>query len=354
MGIEQADRSDRFSAVRPGTFCWPKIICGALVLTFAGMVLTELVWRRVGHLPTVYNKPALWAYHRRELIRDGGRGVALLGSSRMLADFSTDVFRERFPGCYLEQLAIQASSPLKAFEDLATDPSFRGTIICEFLEPAMIPPFSERYAHQDYLDEFHRGSSWVQALDLRVAGALQENFCCAYPELSLNNQLHNRIDLHRWQELRHVFMHFDRRQLVDYKLVNLAEAKAATFREMKGQLAKSLKGTIPPGEWSRRALAIEPAVKELHARGGRAVFVVLPSTGEMWDLEQQLFPKEKYWDRFAAATSAVAIHFRDVPTLKATRCPDNFHLDFRDADQFTNNLIDELIRRGVPVTTDPG
>jgi hypothetical protein len=97
----------------------------------------------------------------------------------------------------------------------------------------------------------------------------------------------------------------------------------------------------------RRVLTIEPAVKELQARGGRVVFVTLPSTGEMWDLGQRLFPKEEYWDRFAIATSAVTIHFRDVPTLRATRCPDNFHLDFRDADKFTNNLVDELIKRGV-------
>jgi hypothetical protein len=352
MGIELVNRSQVSSDARTATFNWPKIMCGALVFTCGAMALTELVWRRVGHLPTVYNKPPLWAYHRRELVRKGGRGVALLGSSRMLAAFSTDAFRKRFPNCCVEQLAIQASSPVKALEDLATDPNFRGTIVCEFLEPAMIPPCSEKYAHQDYLDEFHRGGSWVKDFDLWIAGTLQENLCCFYPELSFNNQLHNRIDLHRWQLTRNVFMHFDRRQLVDYNQVNLAEAKAATLREMKSQLAKTLNQRIPPAEWLRRALAIEPAVKELQARGGRAVFVVLPSTGEMWDLQQRQFPKEKCWDRFAAATSAVTIHFRDVPTLKGTRCPDNFHVDFRDADQFTNNLIDELIRQGVPVTID--
>jgi hypothetical protein len=342
-----ANPRDLSSGAPPSAFGWRKIMCGALLLTVMGLALTELLWRHLGHRPTVLNKPPLWAYHRRELIRRGGRGVAVLGSSRMLAAFSTDAFRKRFPECCLEQLAIQASSPVKVFEDLATDPQFRGTIICEFLEPAMIPPCTEKYAHQDYLDEFHRGDSWVQDLDLWVSGSLQDRLCCFFPELSFNNQLQNRIDRHRWQGTRNNFMRFDRRQLVDYELVNIDEAKARTLREMQTQLAENLEGTIPPREWLRRVLAIDPAVKELKARGGRVVFVVLPSTGEMWDLGQRLFPKEEYWDLFATATSAVTIHFRDVPTLRATRCPDNFHLDFRDADKFTNNLIDELIKRRV-------
>jgi hypothetical protein len=329
-------------------------MCGAVLLTLLILALMELLWRSVGHFPTVHNKPPLWSYRRRELIRRGSDGVALLGSSRMLAAFSTDAFRKRFPNCCLEQLAIQASSPFKAFQELASDPDFRGTIICEFLEPAMIPPSSEKYAHQDYLDDFHHGSSWVQDFDLWVTGTLQERLCCFYPELSLNNQLQNRVDLHRWQETRSVLMRFDRRQLVDYELVDVAQAKESTLHEMKTQLAESLKGgPITPQEWLHRAMAIEGAVKELQARGGRAVFVVLPATGEIWNLEQRLFPKEKYWDRFAATTSALTIHFQDIPTLKGTRCPDDFHLDYRDADEFTNNLIDELIKRDVLFSCEP-
>jgi hypothetical protein len=191
-------------------------------------------------------------------------------------------------------------------------------------------------------------------LDLLVEGALQERLCCFYPELSLNHQLENRIELLRWQETRHVFMHFDRRQLVDYERVNVAEAKAETLAEMQGLLSENL-GNIPsPEQWLRQALNVEPAVRSLQARGGRVVFVMLPCTGAMWELEQRVFPKEKYWDRFAAATSAVTIHFRDVPALVTTDCPDNFHLDFRSADEFTNNLIDELVKRGVLVPAGPG
>jgi hypothetical protein len=332
---------------KPTKFGWLRIMFLALLLTIVAVALTEWIWRRAGHRPTVYNTPELWAYHRRQLTRNGPDGVALLGSSRMLAAFSTDVFRQRFPHCHVAQLAIQGSSPVKALEDLTTDNGFHGTIICEFLEPAMAAACVDRYSYQEYLDRFHRGASPISEFELSIQARLQDRFCCFYPELSWNHQIRNRIELQRWQETRHVFMRYDRRQLVDYRLVNVAEAKAETLLEMQTLLKESLREIPSPAEWLHQVLTVEAAVKKLRTKGGRVVFVVLPATGTLWELEQRLFPKEKYWDRFAAATSATAIHFRDVPSLSATPCPDNFHLDFRDTDYFTDNLLDELVAKGV-------
>jgi hypothetical protein len=170
---------------------------------------------------------------------------------------------------------------------------------------------------------------------------------CFFPELSLNNQLRNRINLKHWQRTRSAFMQFDRRQRVDYETVNVTGAKAETLDRMKQLLSDTLKRIPSPEHWLRQALQIEPAVRRLREKGGRVVFVMLPCGGAMWDLEMRSFPKDKYWDRFAAATSAVTIHFRDVPTLAFTECPDDFHLDYRSANEFTNNLIDELVKRAV-------
>jgi hypothetical protein len=328
-------------------FAWRKIVfCAALlILVLVGCV--EVLWRAAGYSPTVYNSPALWAYHRRQLSRHGSSGVAILGSSRMLAAFSTDAFRQRYPNTFLAQLAIQGSSPVRAFEDLALDSSFSGTIICEFFEPAVVAPANERHSYRTYLDDFHRNSGLEDGLELTVLGPLQERFCCFYPELSVNNQLRNRIDLHRWQRTRNVVMRFDRRQLVDYEKVDLTRAKAVTLKTMKALLEEDLKVIPSPRDWLEQARRLESAVHGLEAKGGRVVFVVLPCDGPMWELENRVFPKALYWDRFALATSAVAVHFLDVPTLADIECPDGFHLDFRQADGFTNSLLDELTKRRV-------
>jgi hypothetical protein len=329
------------------SFAWGKVFSCAVLLIVLLLGCIEAIWRAAGYSPTVYNTPELWVYHRRQLSRHGFSGVAILGSSRMLAAFSTDAFRERYPRTFLAQLAIQGSSPVKAFEDLALDPKFAGTIICEFLEPAVVAPIDERHSYHAYLDSFHRGPGLESYLEVAFLGPLQERLCCFYPELSVNNQLRNRVDLHRWQHTRNVLMRFDRRQLVDYEKVDLTRAKAETLKTMKAMLQDEVKVMPSPEAWLNQALRLEPAVRALQSKGGRAVFVVLPCTGSMWDLEKRLFPKTEYWDRFAAATSAVAVHFRDLPALAGIECPDGFHLDFRQTDEFTDRLLDELAQRGL-------
>src|ERR1700722_10697268 len=117
MSSSERRTQQHFAVPFCGPCEWPTILSCALVLAVAFVAATEVLWRQMGHFPTVYNSPGLWAYHRRQLIRNGPNGVALLGSSRMLAGFSTDAFRTRFPDRYLAQLAIQGSSPVKAFED---------------------------------------------------------------------------------------------------------------------------------------------------------------------------------------------------------------------------------------------
>jgi hypothetical protein len=75
------------------------------------------------------------------------------------------------------------------------------------------------------------------------------------------------------------------------------------------------------------------------------VFLRAPSTGERWRLEERFHPK-KNWDLFAASTSAICIHFRDVSGIADLKCPDESHLDFRDSPVFTRAVLIELKARG--------
>ena len=102
-----------------------------------------------------------------------------------------------------------------------------------------------------------------------------------------------------------------------------------------------------PEEWLKLTAPIERAVDAIQSRGGRVVFVRFPTSGEMLALSRRVYPKEIYWDRFAATTSAAMVHFLDVPSLSKFDCPDLSHLDRRDAVRFTEGLIAELQRRGI-------
>jgi len=77
------------------------------------------------------------------------------------------------------------------------------------------------------------------------------------------------------------------------------------------------------------------------------VFVRLPSTGAVWELEQTYFPREFYWDVLVQNTPADTLHFRDVPEMAVLPCPDGSHLDARQAEAFTRVLVRELAALGV-------
>jgi hypothetical protein len=90
-----------------------------------------------------------------------------------------------------------------------------------------------------------------------------------------------------------------------------------------------------------------PLVESIQKRGGKVIFARFPTSGEHRVLDERYYPRREYWDRFAARTPALAIHFDDVPALSRFELPDTSHLDSRDTPAFTEALIEELARRGV-------
>ena len=99
-------------------------------------------------------------------------------------------------------------------------------------------------------------------------------------------------------------------------------------------------------EMEPRYARVEAIVETLLARGCRVVFLRMPTGDECWELDEQHWPKAKYWDRFAQGTKAETVHFRDYESLNRFECPDCSHLDDTDAVQFTAALAEILFREG--------
>jgi hypothetical protein len=72
------------------------------------------------------------------------------------------------------------------------------------------------------------------------------------------------------------------------------------------------------------------------------IFVRFPTSGVLWELEEQRYPRKDYWDVFAAESRAATVHFKDYPALARFQCPDGSHLDYRDAVPFTKALAEIL------------
>jgi hypothetical protein len=60
-----------------------------------------------------------------------------------------------------------------------------------------------------------------------------------------------------------------------------------------------------------------------------------------------LHPSEWNWAALRANTIAKCIHFQDAESLRTFKCPDDVHLDARDAPLFTSALVDVFVSRGL-------
>ena len=86
---------------------------------------------------------------------------------------------------------------------------------------------------------------------------------------------------------------------------------------------------------------------EIRSRGGRAALVRFPTADEIWQIDEQFYPRSQYWDPLAAIAGVPAVHFADYESLRRIPLGDGSHIDRRYAPEFTESLMDILIEKGV-------
>lgn len=72
------------------------------------------------------------------------------------------------------------------------------------------------------------------------------------------------------------------------------------------------------------------------------ILVRFPTSGKHWEMDDQRYPKNEYWNAAIARTKLTMIHFKDFPSLSAFDVPDGSHLDYRDTRRFTEALLEIL------------
>jgi hypothetical protein len=318
---------------------WLRTWLVALVLGVTGLLGWELALRKAGYRPTVVDDKALWASQRQRVYTDCCEGViVLLGDCRMQFGLVPDILREQFPRHRTVQLAVEGTSPVATLRDLAADENFRGIVICGLdARELCLDMWETQQCHVAY---YHRKYGLNEKLNRRISCVLQSTFAFLHPQLRLDAALTH------WLKNRHLPLPYyvetraDRSRLGDYSLVDIE-----TYRQWsleRARLSCTQTDLPSPALWLEGAKELEPYVAAIEDRGGRVLFVRLPVSGEYLAYEEETFPKQEYWDAFAASTSALCLHFRDLPSLAGFDCPDTSHLDRRDAPRFTTALAKVL------------
>jgi len=80
-------------------------------------------------------------------------------------------------------------------------------------------------------------------------------------------------------------------------------------------------------------------IEKFTKRGGKVVFVRMPVDKKRWYYEKKKMPVDKYWNFFLSELQVSGIHFSEHEGLRKFRLPDTSHLDWKDREEFTKNLV---------------
>ncbi|MBW2280732.1 MAG: hypothetical protein JRG82_08290 [Deltaproteobacteria bacterium] len=313
------------------------MLIGALVFfaLIAGTI--EGSWRRLGYVPSILDGVDRWSAERD---RAGPGTIALVGSSRVLFNVSIPTLRRRYPEHPVAQLGIGGTLAGAVLRDLAEDPAFDGAVIASMRASAFEPANLD--SQQPWVDYYHEEWNVERRISRRLETELASRLAIMNPTLSIRRLGVERVEKGRWLPDRWLVFNRDRSVSADFRLHRVS--KSALRMLAKARYDKMQRSD--PGAWLGATDRIEGWIERIQARGGRVAIVRFPTSGAHWEFDEKAYPREHYWDRFAARTSAVTLHFRDSAALSSFRLPDGSHVDFRRAPAFTRALIDALESRG--------
>ena len=322
---------------------WLKTWVMTLALTAAALVAVEAFWRSKGHEPSITDDVDLWCTFREKASEAGQDTICALGASRIQLGFVPSAFREQFPHYRILNLTVNGLHPIAALRDLAEEEAFRGIVICAITAPALLKEHGED--QEGYVRYFHTNWTVNKKLDRTMRTWIQKNVVSTRPFLSLRRILPKllRGDI---PEPSYLLTHPDRWRTADYTAIDIEEARRRKLKRLRKYYQESHR-PISSEEWLDSILRVDEMVERIQRRGGTVVFVRFVTSGEHRELDEQYYPRKKFWDVFAERTSAVTIHFEDVPSLRSFICPEGSHLDRTDAIGFTKALAEEMFRRGL-------
>lgn len=314
-----------------------RIPLAALVCFIALAAALEDFWRQRGYQPSIVDGMDRWAAQRARVY--GDRKLALVGDSRIMFNVAPDVLRRELPGYEVLQLGIGASFGGAVLRDLANDEGFSGTVIASMRAEAF--ERSQWDSQQDFVDFYREQWSRDRALSRWLKTQLASRFVLMSPSVGIQRLLR------AWAEddlpPPWIVFHADRSISADY---TGREADPAFTRDLvRSHYGKSDVST--PRRWLAATREVESWIDRIQARGGRVALVRFPTSGPYWRQDERVYPRVRYWDRYAGTTSAVTVHFKDVPAMRGLELPDSSHVNHWDAPVFTESLLAELTARGL-------
>jgi hypothetical protein len=304
----------------------------------------EASWRLNGHAPSVHAVDESWLL---AFDRIGPDSTVVLGTSRIQAALDPASWAAQTGTAAPVLLALPGNSPLPLLERLARDATFHGLVLIDLLPMYVFDATDTNEVRgarllEEYDAAKKNPSRWTEAwLAVHVGGSL----VLRDPRLQ-PLELVKQVRLGQWPDPTGATMRADRFAPVDFTSLR-RERPWSPVEGFKGWEYETASTVGTPADEARVAellVRLEEPIARLQARGVRVVAVYLPACGKRAEIEERRWPRARYWDRFAASTSARAVHLGDVEGFPRFDCYDGSHIDVSDSPAFTRALI-ELVGR---------
>jgi hypothetical protein len=327
----------------------PYVKAGLLALgLLIGFVTVWEVYLRGQDFGISYNDDeALWAHHRQRIYRATAANPVVIGSSRIKFGLDQSTW-EATTGAAPVQLAMVGTSPRPLLADLARDPDFKGTVLVGiteglFFAPSGSPPEAQALKATAFYPKWsiagRAGFSLNRLLESRLLFLDEERFSlrAMLKELPVSN----RPEVFAIPAFPVEFVTSDFNRQTSITPAFLADTALQNKQRAIWMyiFTKAPKMPMPDSVLTGIFRSVASDVAKIRERGGQVLFVRMPSTGAVYELEKVAFAREKYWDRLLAETGAPGIHFADYPQLSGYACPEWSHLSPADASTFTADLI---------------
>jgi len=329
---------------------WGKRVLVASFFSILFLTSIELIYRSLGHQPSVTDTPDIWSDVRAsiEKTEDSDKSVLLLGASRMLTGFDLDTFHQMYPNRNIFQLAVEGKWPIATLKDIAEHSNFSGTVIVSVTAESFLNDFLDH--QKQHIDHYHK--VYMPSFDHKINTRLQRFFQSKI--VLLQHSLHPKLvalSLAKTKALpKPHMMHteYSREKDLDFSSKNQGFQNMARNLENPKDFEQDIKGwEINYTSWLSNIREIRELVEKIQKRGGKVVFVRLPYSPIRFSIFERYMPKEKYWNQIYKYTNALTVHFQDMPRLSSIEMPDESHIDVKDKPFFTRVLLEYLQTKDV-------
>lgn len=327
---------------RHSTITWAVTWLTVIIIIITFMVAYEKFLKNKGFMASVTDNENLWSYYRDKASGNPHK-LVIIGASRSQLNLSIPYLKEKLSTHDIIQLSINAQYPMATLAALADDQDFIGIVLMSINAQAL----ESRYLsmQQTYNDYYLTSASFDKSLNAYLIAIFESQLRSLHPSLGLHKIVNFYDKHHKWPAPPYTVANLDRSISADYDLTDKQNLQQHFYQGKLKNYQDDPPTPLP--KWLDNVALLKNHIKKIEQRGGQVILFRFPTDKGHWQLDEQYYPRHKYWDSISNDPEIKALHFNDIEGMNAFDLPDSSHLDYKDSQAFTETLVQYLLNHKV-------